>query len=200
MEYKSIWWEKTVEYKFILDAERNIGLQFAAPLSGIQERAGDGVFSSDSRIVLIEFKRTQNDLDTEHNKFKNYEEAAREMTGSDTHHFLVYGSHEKSDEELCLHACNYFSRNKIDTVLNILNNGVESSVFQEYLTKLVEFKKVDERSSGTVAPESVASAIGVSSKGVSAISLSDYYRIAIPHLYQKLSPSQNYQPSTLNFG
>jgi hypothetical protein len=65
MTGKPIWWEKTVEYKFVLDAACNSKLSFAAPLSGVQERAGDGVFAADSKIILVEFKRSFNELDTE---------------------------------------------------------------------------------------------------------------------------------------
>ncbi len=199
MESKSVWWEKTVEYKFILDAEREVGLRFAAPLSGVQERAGDGVFSSDSKIVLIEFKRSESELDSEHDKFVNYENAVKALRSKDGHHFLVYGSCETNEEELRLHACNYFSRNVASSALGALNYGLEPSAFKEYLVKLVALKKTDGRSSGTVAPESVASAIGVSANGISAISLSEYYRIAAPHLYQALTPTQTYQPPKASY-
>lgn len=199
MSSQSIWWEKTVEYKFILEADRQLGLQFAAPLSGIQERAGDSVFSTDSKIVLVEFKRSEHELDTEHDKFTDYQVAVNELTGKDNHHFLVYGSIDKIEQqdEFCLHACNYFSRNDADDAFSILHRGVEPQEFNEYLTRLVNLKKVDGRSSGTVAPESVASAIGVSSGRASAISLSEYYRIVLPKLYRALTPT--YRPSALDF-
>lgn len=196
MELKSIWWEKTVEYKFILDAEREVGLRFAAPLSGVQERAGDGVFSSDSRVVLVEFKRSEDELDTEHEKFVDYESAVKALGAKDGHHFLVYGSLEANENELRLHACRYFSRNVVVGALGVLKCGLDPSAFKEYLAELVALKKVDGRSSGTVAPESVASAIGVSQKGVSAISLSEYYSIAMPYLYQSPTPTKIYQSPT----
>ena len=146
--------------------------------------------------MLIEFKRSENELDTEHDKFENYADAVKELGAEDGHHFLVYGACKKNENELNLHACNYFSRNVVDDALDTLNRGLEPTAFNEYLAKLVALKKADGRSSGTVAPESVASAIGVSSKGVSTISLSEYYRIAIPNLYQALTQTQTYQSST----
>ena len=196
MKSESIWWEKTVEYKFILDAEREVGLQFAAPLSGVQEKAGDGVFSSDSKIILVEFKRSEIELDTEHDKFVNYKNAVRALGANDGHHFLIYGSCKTNEKELSLHACSYFSRNAMPGALDALQYGLEPSAFREYLAELIALKKVDRRTSGSVAPESVASAIGVSPRGVSAISLSEYYRIATPHLYQALTSTQTYQPPT----
>ena len=62
MSDEVIWWEKTVEYKFIVDAHKERSLDFAAPLSGIQEMAGDGVFSADAKLILVEFKRDFNSL------------------------------------------------------------------------------------------------------------------------------------------
>ncbi|NHQ86278.1 hypothetical protein HA050_09130 [Iodobacter sp. HSC-16F04] len=189
MESKPIWWEKTVEYKFILEVERNSRLDFAAPLSGVQENAGDGVFGYDSKIVLIEFKRSKNELASEHNKYTNYEDAVEALSGKDNHHFLVYGSCSKNNE-LCLHARNYFSQKKAMDVLDILNHGLGPSAFKSYLYALLALKKTDQRSSGTVGPESVASAVGVSTRGVSSISLSEYYRLAAPELYQELTLTQ----------
>jgi hypothetical protein len=200
VELEPIWWEKTVEYKFILDAERNLGLQFAAPLSGVQECAGDGVFSSDSKIVLIEFKRSDRELNTEHDKFVNYQNAVKALGEKDNHHFLVYGSCETNERELSLYACTYFSRNIISSALSTFDFGLNPSAFKEYLAELVTFKRADGRSSGTVGPESVASAIGVSPKGLSAISLSEYYRIAMPNLYQAPAPMQTYQSQTFGLG
>ncbi|MFM0524192.1 hypothetical protein PQR11_04280 [Paraburkholderia strydomiana] len=39
------WWEKTVEYAFVLQTATFV--DFAAPLAGVEERAGDGIFASD---------------------------------------------------------------------------------------------------------------------------------------------------------
>jgi len=196
-----VWWEKTIEYKFVLDAAK-VGLQFAAPLSGVQERAGDGVFSADSTIILVEFKRSHSELDTEHDKFTQYETAAKSLCGRDGHHFLVYGSTFAGEcsAVLRLHACNYFSRTDATPALGALKCGLEPVAFKKYLTELLALKKVDGRSTGTVAPEAVASAFGVSSRGASTISLSEYYRIALPSLYQALKPTSKHSTSVPGFG
>ncbi|TPW23421.1 hypothetical protein FH712_10010 [Marinobacter nauticus] len=191
MKNDEIWWEKTVEYKFVIEAERHKGLNFAAPLSGVQERAGDGVFSSDSKIILVEFKRGLADLKTEQDKFICFESAREEMRGKDTHHYLVYGSKaQEAGSDLCLNAKHYFSRKSVDSAMSILDSGLDSEDFMAYLDGLIRLKKVDKRSTGTVGPESVASAVGVSASGVSAVSLSEYVRIAMPTLYKRLEPTQ----------
>ncbi|AYF20131.1 TPA: hypothetical protein NJ279_004510 [Vibrio parahaemolyticus] len=187
MTDKSIWWEKTVEYKFVVDAakceERN--LDFAAPLSGIQEMAADGVFSADAKLILVEFKRDLKSLKTEADKFTCYKKAAKKMKGRDRHHFLVYG-YISRENQLELEARRYFSLNKKYPPLSILDEGLVDSEFKEYLRDLIKLKKVDKRSSGTVAPEFLNSVMGVSPQGASSISLSEYVRIKLPELYQAL--------------
>lgn len=197
-----VWWEKTVEYKFVLDAATHAGLLFAAPLSGVQERAGDGVFSSDSKIILVEFKRSLRELNTEHDKFIHYKNAFNALQGRDGHHFLVYGSSVKPEGgfALSLSACNYFTRVPAKSALKALSFGVEPEAFKEYLKELLALKKVDERSGGTAGPEAVASAFGVSSSGAATISLSEYYRIALPELYQAPTPTSTYKAPVPGYG
>ena len=43
------WWEKTVEYAFVLEAA-NVGARFAAPLAGREDRAGDAIFEGGTRF------------------------------------------------------------------------------------------------------------------------------------------------------
>lgn len=194
MNKEPIWWEKTVEYLFVLEAERKVQLKFAAPLSGVQERAGDAIFSSDSTIVLIEFKRSVNELNSEFDKFVDYEVASEDLAVDDKHHILVYGSAETTQRseppELTLCARQYFSRTDIPTVMNVFSQGLPEMALREYLAKLLTYKKADGRSSGTVGPESVAAAFGVSSitRTGTSISLSEYYRRVMPSLVQSNSP------------
>lgn len=198
---KSIWWEKTVEYKFVLDAARDRGLDFAVPLAGIQESAGDGIFSADAKIILVEFKRSSHELVTESDKFISYETAANELSSQDGHHFLIYGEcPAKGGLTLQLRACTYFSRVYVQNSVDVLSKGLEPTAFKEYLVKLLAQKKVDGRSSGTVDPESVASAFGVSPRGAEAVSLSEYCRIAMPNLFPKQSDVHIDKPSAPSFG
>ena len=111
------------------------------------------------------------------------------MIGRDNHHFLVYGS-EGDNSNLNLHARHYFSLKEVESALSILELGVNDEEFKSYLGDLIELKKEDGRSDGSVGPESVASVVGVSPESVSSISLTEYVRLALPRLYQALSPTQ----------
>ncbi|WNO10489.1 hypothetical protein [Teredinibacter sp. KSP-S5-2] len=185
-----IWWEKTVEYKFILSAATDKKLDFAAPLSGVQEHCfADGIFSSNYKIILIEFKRSYQELKTEEDKFVCYEKAKKEMSGRDTHHYLVYGSEDVTGS-LNLHARNYFSQKNVPSVLSVLDHGMNNEEFKMYLCDLIGFKKVDGRSDGTLGPESTASVLGISSESAKSVSLTEYVRIELPALYQDLTPTK----------
>lgn len=197
MSDEMIWWEKTVEYKFIIDAQKERDLDFAAPLSGIQEMAGDGVFSADAKLILVEFKRDFKSLKSEVDKFTNYEEAKRKMKDRDSHHFLVYGY--VSDKKLNLEARQYFSTNKTHEPLSILDMGLKNSEFIDYLKDLIYLKKVDKRSSGKVAPEFISSVVGISSGNASSISLTEYVKKAIPELYQALTKTSTPSNSLRNY-
>ncbi|MDO8065625.1 hypothetical protein [Janthinobacterium sp. SUN206] len=80
-----IWWEKTVEYKFLLDFTRNISNADAYPLASVEEEAGDAMFSVDgAQWALFEFKRDENSFKSElkkfavaHNLFKVLEEVLK---------------------------------------------------------------------------------------------------------------------------
>jgi len=184
-----IWWEKTVEYNFVIRTAIDKKINFAAPLSGVQEVGGDGIFGIDAKLILVEFKRSQKELKTERDKFVCYEKAKDKLIGRDNHHFLVYGS-EGDNSNLNLHARHYFSLKEVESALSILELGVNDEEFKSYLDDLIELKKEDGRSDGSVGPESVASDVGVSPESVSSISLTEYVRLALPRLYQALSPTQ----------
>lgn len=64
-----IWWEKTVEYKFLLSFCRGKNVD-AYPLAGTEEEAGDAFFSIDNADWgLFEFKRDATVLNSELEKF-----------------------------------------------------------------------------------------------------------------------------------
>jgi hypothetical protein len=145
----------------------------------------------------VEFKRSENELETEREKFENYEVAAEELHGKDQHHFLVYGSADGGASELSLHACTYFGRKQVSRPTDLLNKGLPPDAFNAYLTVLVNLKKVDGRSGGTIGPESIAAVVGVSSgrqRVGSTISLSEYCRIALPSLYEANTSSSTPPP------
>jgi len=69
------WWERSVEYAFALRHVKKEAL--IAPLSGPEERAGDAVFQINESLILIKFKRSDVELNSEQSKFAigKYEEA-----------------------------------------------------------------------------------------------------------------------------
>ena len=192
------WWEKTVEYMFVIEAERQFGLLFAAPMAGVEENAfGDGVFSIDASLILVEFKRSINEIDSDKTKFTDYEAAERQLVKRDSHHYLVYGSYdEAANGELSLQACTYFSRQDVADAdgVSILSKGVDVGVFNTYLKDLISWKDGDGRSSGEVSPEAVSCIVGITPKGASSISLSEYVRQELPSLYHAYNQSSSMKP------
>ena len=139
-----IWWEKTVEYNFVIRTAIDKKINFAAPLSGVQEIGGDGIFGIDAKLILVEFKRSQKELKTERDKFVCYEKAKDKLIGRDNHHFLVYGS-EGDNSNLNLHARHYFSLKEVESALSILELGVNDEEFKSYLGDLIELKKEEKK-------------------------------------------------------
>ena len=180
------WWEKTVEYKFILEAQDR-GLSFAMPLSGLEERAADAVFGRDAKLVLVEFKRSKDELASEQKKYKNYQDAEQALNGSDEGlHFLVFGE-ALPNGQLGIHAHTYFGRTPLSEAMEIMSQGVPEQQFRGYLAILLQHKKDDERGSGSVSPEAVAAVIGLESGGenCSAISLAEYCRrVGLDYRYE----------------
>ena len=173
------YWEKTVEYAFLTLAINEGKADFAAPLAGALERAGDAVFADRSSFILLEFKACESGMASEHSKFTSYEDAKKALKGSDSHHFFVYGKLEKN--LLTLVATTYFSRKPAEgvygTALDCFEHGADKDTFDGYLTEFLAFRKPDERSKGGGKDISdYATVIGVDPNGVSAIacSLRDY--------------------------
>lgn len=162
-------------------------LSLAAPLSGIEEKAGDGVFAKNDNLVLVEFKRSYAEIGSEEKKFVKYKNAEAQLKGQDGHHFIVYGVVEEGDCALTLHAQTYFSKVKIYHALDLIERGVEENKFMEYVKTFIMLKKKDKRSTEESSSRSVKSVIGVSPNGsVISISLAEYVRIALPGLYPAL--------------
>jgi hypothetical protein len=55
MEHTKIWWEKTVEYAYVM----TMGIDhFVAPLDGKEDALADLIVKLDATWTLIEFKRS----------------------------------------------------------------------------------------------------------------------------------------------
>lgn len=134
------WWEKTVEYTFVLQLA-NAGKLFVAPLDGNHERAGDAIVVSGNRWVLIEFKKDADSLSTEKAKFVRYQQAIDALSERDSHHHIVYGQESKdSIERLQLCSQTYFSGIGCDPT-EILGSGAEFKEFKQYVEDYTKFKK-----------------------------------------------------------
>lgn len=179
---QATWWEKTVEYDFVIRLAFDGRLDFAAPIAGRHERSsGDGIFGKDNKLVLVEFKKDYSDIETEKTIFNDYEAAAAALNIYD-HHWIVYGALTE-DGELGLANQKYFeSEEYFLDITDILTTGVNHSTFMDYLAQLQSFRIPDARGSGGrghathVSAESMLTVMGVSNTGklIGSMSLEQY--------------------------
>lgn len=170
-----IWWEKTVEYKFILSLSE-AGRLFLAPLDGGHERAGDSLISAGSKWLLIEFKRDADSVSSEVKKFENFDHAKNALGNQDGHHFLVYGIPNLS-ERLSLGAITYFSHKIPGSMENLLDSGADLDTFSSYVEAFVAFKKGPKGSGGSgqnFADFSLVAGVTEEGKVVSCMSVRDF--------------------------
>ncbi len=192
------WWEKTVEYKFVVDAFREGKCEFATPLSGKQERlAGDAVFGSQSLLVLIEFKRNKTEIPTERSLFHDYEKAQEELSNYDHHHIVFGVQSQNSLGTLELAAQTYFSGRPRTSALDSLRFGINGERFRQYVEALARLKKEDGRStSGHISPEALSSVMSISKDGeiLAAMPLYEY----APDLFLADHPDETPPPTQRN--
>lgn len=137
----SIWWEKTVEYLFVLTYMTREALM--APLDGNYEAGGDLVASHNDKWVLIEFKRNASAIEDEVNKFAepsidSFNGAKAKLGDSDGHHFLIFGQ-EGDYEPLELRGITYFRHQGVG-LEDVLCSGVAQDDFNSYISEFLSFK------------------------------------------------------------
>ncbi|EPY4135966.1 hypothetical protein ACXDLE_004775 [Klebsiella variicola] len=64
-----IWFEKTVEYKFVFLAKVLWGIDLLSPLAGNPDVIGDAIVSSNNRYFIIEFKRNYESITSEYERY-----------------------------------------------------------------------------------------------------------------------------------
>ncbi|AFI89385.1 hypothetical protein [Pectobacterium parmentieri] len=64
-----LWWEKHVEYTFVLNASHDCNLDLLSPLAGPAEAISDAIVGNNSKYFIIEFKRTLEHFKDEYKKF-----------------------------------------------------------------------------------------------------------------------------------
>ncbi len=151
-----IWWEKTVEYQFVIEilTKINEGAAFA-PLDGNQEKAGDLLFAnSNYDFLIIEFKR-DNSEDTkkrERNKYNNFNRAIEDLSEKSSGHYVIFGEPEEKDlvlkySKYWLFLCNENDSQKLNgnwTNIEYFNKNK----FVCYVNELINAKKEKPISSG----------------------------------------------------
>jgi hypothetical protein len=170
-----IWWEKTVEYTFVLSLGEASRL-FLAPLDGDHERAGDAMISAGSKWLLIEFKRDIDAIRSEVAKFENYADAKAALGHRDGHHFLVYGVSTLNDR-VSLGACTYFSHMSSKSLAVLLAAGSDLANFSEYVESFVAFKKGTKGGGGSgqqFADFALVAGVTEEGKVVSCMSVRDF--------------------------
>jgi hypothetical protein len=169
------WWEKTVEYEFVLLVADSNKL-FLAPLDGREEMSGDAVFSSNYQWVLIEFKKDLDSISTENKKFADYNAAFDDLSSRDGHHYIIYGQESGNPpHRLVLCFRTYFS-NRICDLKGILSSGTGYENFKKYVEDYTKFKKQASGGSGGVTMDGLALVAGVNTDKtvVECLSLTEF--------------------------
>ena len=167
------WWEKTVEYYFVLK-HVDIGM-LVSPLDGKEEKLGDTIISTDNRWVLIEFKRDEGSLSSEKDKFDDYVQAQKQLCDKDKHHYFIYG---EFDGKFCLNCRTYFSEKMQDSVESALTTGIDKESFAQYIEKFTALKKTPDDGGGggglSLSDYSLVACVNDDGKIVQCMSISDF--------------------------
>ncbi|WP_155295363.1 hypothetical protein [Chromobacterium violaceum] len=135
-----VWWEKTVEYYFVLN---HLHGKVISPLDGFHEGAGDAILQNqDNKWIIIEFKRNDKCRESEKKKFINWRKAVSELSSQSEHHFLIYGKYNSGKFGIGVE--NYFDPQK-KLPSNILDAAICKEDFFKYLSTFLSFKKVKKK-------------------------------------------------------
>lgn len=196
-----IWFEKTVEYKFVFLAKGLWGIDLLSPLAGNPEVIGDAIVSSNNRYFIIEFKRNYESITSEYEKYigkkKGYDEAAKIMTGKSgwKFHYIIYGGIDSKSKGFILNYKRYFQNKKISSEPQsaFFEGGMSLSELNEYTQALTACKNgdADGGSSGGHEPSQV-NVLALSEDNVGAIIPLDYFQklkpAVVPAVVQDVEP------------
>lgn len=177
---KPKWWEKTVEYQFILDNHKNINL--IAPLAGNEEKVfSDTIISTDSKFILIEFKTDNKSQSSEFCKFNSYkkwehkdlfikdsnipkskDDAKKEIIDSikniqnNNCHFLIYAELPENVKKLNLIYQNYVDYLENNTIFvktfdDMKGKSVSLKDFNAYLDEFKKLRNITIKKNGEVS-------------------------------------------------
>jgi len=184
------WWEKTVEYTFVMRAVQKKIFDLLLPLDGDVESIGDTVVCKDSEFFIIEFKKSLSDLSGEYSKYTNEKSGyllaaeAMKQNPSSRAHFLIGGKAVEGKKYLSIEIIRYFETendNPTDDIAVILEKGITLEQLQEYTKEITSWKKSEDSegtSSGDFAYQSVL-AVSKSNKSGALIPL-HYFKPPAP--------------------
>lgn len=203
------WWEKTVEYTFVMRALQKELFDLFLPLDGDVESIGDTVVCKDSEFFIVEFKKSLSDLSGEYSKYNNekigYLLAAETMKQdpSSQAHFLVGGKAVEGQKYLSIEIIRYFETeidNPTNDIAVILEKGITLEELKEYTKKVTSWKKSEDSegtSSGGFTYQSVL-AVSKSNKSGALIPL-HYFKPPAPKKELKKNLSHSSTPSMGRF-
>lgn len=157
------WWEKTVEYAFVLEMQDHF--DFAMPLDGVPEKEyGDAIFGSVNRLILVEFKRHVGSLDSERNKYPDFDTAMETLKKSTSrHHFFVYGEGSKG-QPITLQASGYLERNPV-ALLEMFDAAIDLEAFQAYAADLARLRNAtDDEGGETIGAHHMSRVFGLAAE------------------------------------
>lgn len=150
----NLWWEKTVEYRFVLNASEEFGIDLLSPLSGYPEAIGDTITRKDNAYFIIEFKRRPSDFKDEYDKYKlgkaGYDFAKYMLKGNENsnYHYVIAGKLGRNGKSLDLYCMRYFDITKKVDSKDLFVSGMNYDQFIEYSQELT-FYKLDSDSDGS---------------------------------------------------
>lgn len=182
------YWEKTVEYMYVIGLVNSGKLKLAVPLAGKEERgAGDAVFWQEAKLILVEFKADKHEIHKDVKKiFDDFNGASLTLSGLDGHHLIVFAEQTQDGKNLCLASQTYFACKPVE-VESTLSKGVDKQTFDHYLEQLLTFKRPDGRSSSGVVASDYDLVLGAVSGELRAAPLGDYVKEFAPALAENLT-------------
>ncbi|OBU10294.1 hypothetical protein [Morganella psychrotolerans] len=153
------WWEKTVEYKFIIDGINEKIFTSVAPLDSAEEAVGDtiiqiGLDDSLGKFFIIEFKKLL-DSKAKSQEYRKYIEKSKgfkktiaciKSSGKfkrySNSHFFIYGDMNYGQFELKIKNYFEFYQDKNISLKKAFSNGMTASEFKNYTTYLTQHKKI----------------------------------------------------------
>ncbi|WP_034619155.1 hypothetical protein [Chitinibacter tainanensis] len=152
-------WEKTVEYKFIIDANSAGLFENVTPLDGNAEQAmADAIFLNSAYFVLIEFKYCNKGFTRDYEEKWASELNVKEIgeflstIHKPTPYYFVF-FHLEQNHQPKLHTVKYFSQEDTeDEPLGILKHsdkyGLKKDDFIDFMTNMALYRKGSGVSSG----------------------------------------------------